>query len=592
MTSYNVRAYYAISVDGDFDYNAKVEIYNQTNPTTISINESYTINITAGNSLYFWFEVRLFEPFPLVNFLSLSLSSGTIKAVATSTAVDTVVKAVRFIDLLKHAVTSVGGITVNAPMFDVGGEHFNNFAFNGYLLGQVTDKPFNNKLKDLLAVVKEVNNGYQINPDSIEVLHYDDFYTDVECGAFVQIENLIQQIKPNDELALKTIDYTYKNSSKGRETNSDGSIDDIHGQTQWLFPSKKTDKAYKVELDHIRSAFLIEEQRRRLFDNESSRSLQSDDKLFMVKAVQTAPSRVGGFTATLLMQSQADNPQLKIIATRFRWDLLGFSVGSTFTIVSGQNTGVYTVFAIEPNVISLTGTASFTGTSTITVEYPLNNVTFINQTSEGYDLIEGIENQDNYSNLDYSIGRNLKAFYSLFGACVRYVNGEIKNTLFEVNGNLVTRKVGETENTIDSAPIEVETIKELRKVEPKKLLTTVFCEFDYITTVLNNLQTQKGYVRVQSGEKVSLGYPTKLEYKWATNELEIEMELKKESEFYELDVNLVSSFQINNNLFVSLYDENDILLVTPLRFDKIKINGVVYTDEIEFSDVLTELIQS
>jgi hypothetical protein len=542
--------------------------------------------------LYFWFEVRLFEPFPLVNFLSVSLSSGTIKAVATSTAVDTVVKAVRFIDLLKHAVTSVGGITVNAPMFDVGGEHFNNFAFNGYLLGQVTDKPFNNKLKDLLALVKEVNNGYQINPNNIEVLHYDDFYTDIECGAFVQIENLIQQIKPNDELALKTIDYTYKNSSKGRETNSDGSIDDIHGQTQWLFPSKKTDKAYKVELDHIRSAFLIEEQRRRLFDNESSRSLQSDDKLFMVKAVQTAPSRVGGFTATLLMQSQVDNPQLKIIATRFRWDLLGFSVGSTFTIVSGQNTGVYTVFAIEPNVISLTGTASFTGTSTITVEYPLNNVTFINQTSEGYDLIEGIENQDNYSNLDYSIGRNLKAFYSLFAACARYVSGEIKNTLFEVNGNLATRKVGETENTIDSAPIDVEFIKELRKVEPKKLLTTVFCEFDYITTVLNNLQTQKGYVRVQSGEKVSLGYPTKLEYKWATNELEIEMELKKESEFYELDVNLVSSFQINNNLFVSLYDENDILLVTPLRFEKIKINGVVYTDEIEFSDVLTELIQS
>jgi hypothetical protein len=83
-----------------------------------------------------------------------------------------------------------------------------------------------------------------------------------------------------------------------------------------------------------------------------------------------------------------------------------------------------------------------------------------------------------------------------------------------------------------------------------------------------------------------------MEYKWMDGSLEMKLLPKKESEYYDIDENLVSSFQINNNLFVSLYDVNDILIVTPLRFDKIRVNGVVYTDEIEFAEVLTNLIQS
>jgi hypothetical protein len=36
---------------------------------------------------------------------------------------------------------------------------------------------------------------------------------------------------------------------------------------------------------------------------------------------------------------------------------------------------------------------------------------------------------------------------------------------------------------------------------------------------------------------------------------------------------------------------NDILIVTPLRFDKIRINGVVYTDEIDFANALSNAIE-
>jgi hypothetical protein len=564
---------------------------------TVTVNETfeYTIPLVQnGHSVWLlWYVVGVTD----CDINGTVLLQKT-RIELTSTAIDSIIKGVRHIDLLKHACKSVGLPEVVCPEYDLGGEHYNNFSFNGYLIGQITDRPFNNKLKDILAVTKELNFGYQINPDNIEVLHHDEFFKDIEMGAFIQIPNLINKTEMNTELAVKTFDYNYKNSSKGRETNSEGSIDDVHGVSQRLFPSKKTDVNLKFELDHIRSAFLIEQQSR-AFNNEQTTSLQGDDKLYMIKAVPLAPSAVGGFTATLQMQIQTSPfPALKILSTNFRWDLRGITIFSTFKITAGENVATYAINAIEPNVITLTSTAfflpnppNFTGIATITVEYNFTNVSLTNQTNEGYTLIEGIQNSDNYANLDYSIGRNLKRFYSMLGACGRYLSGVIKTTMFEVNGNLVTRKVGETENTIDSGDIDLEQIKEMRLYEPRLETVTVFADFEDATTLFKKVATDKGYIRVQnSGNTVINGFPKEMEYKWMDGSLEMKLLPKKENEYYDVDVNLVSSYQINNNLFVSLYDVNDILIVTPLRFDKIRINGVLYDNEIDFANALSNLI--
>jgi hypothetical protein len=565
-----------------------------------SINQTVEVDLQPleqGEVMYFVFIHAGSNSFQLTKTTFIECS---IELIATSTSIDSIVKAVRYIDLLKHTCESVGLPVVDCPEYDLGGEHYDNFALNGYLIGQITDKTFNNKLKDVLQVTKELNHGYQINPENIEVLHHDEFFNDLEIGAFIQIPNLINKTEMNTELAVKTFDYNYKNSSKGRETNSEGSIDDIHGQSQRLFPSKKTDKNLKFELDHIRSAFLIEEQRRRVFDNENTTSLQGDDKLYLIKAVPLAPSAVGGFTATLQMQIQTSPfPALKILSNNFRWDLLGIGIFTTFKITAGENVATYSINAIETNVITLTSTAffspnppNFTGTATITIEYNFTNVSLTNQTDEGYTLIEGVQNNDNYSNLDYSIGRNLKRFYSMLGACGRYLTGVIKTTMFEVNGNLVTQKVGETVSTSDSGDIDLEQIKELRLYEPRLETVTVFAEFETATELFEKVATDKGYIRVQkSDNSVISGFPKEMEYKWMDGSLEMKLLPKKESEFYDVVPNLVSSYQINNNLFVSLYDVNDILIVTPLRFDKIRINGVVYTDEIDFANALSNAIE-
>jgi len=529
-----------------------------------------------------------------------SFSMDSLDITLTSTAIDTIVKAVRYIDLLKHAYKSVSGEDVICPDWDVSGEHYNNFATNGYLLGQVTDKPFNNTLKDLLKIPMERNGGYQINRNGdIEILHFDEFYQDNEIASFIEIPQLRDESESDANCAILQFDYNYKNSSKDRETNSAGSIDDVHGQSQWLMPSKRIEKKDKWEFDHIRSAFLIEEQRKRLFNRENTTSLSEDTKLFLIKANQIAPNRKSGFTASITMQVQTTPfPALKLLSPIVPWTLIGINIFSTITITSGENQGTYAVNSIEPNVLTLTGTIFFTpdaptfsGTSTITIEYTLTGVQFVNETFEPFTLIDGVANPLNYGNLRYSIGRNLKDFYSLLGSFSRYLSGSIKNTLFDINGNLVTRLTSESENLSDSEPIDIESIKELRKFEPRIETVNVFANFEMATEFFNKIESDKGYVRVNKFDgTVILGYPKQAEYKWADNSLELKLRPKTETEYYDINIPLTNSFRVVN-IFVSLYDLNEQLIITPRPFDKMRLNGVIYTDLIAFEEALITAIE-
>ena len=58
-------------------------------------------------------------------------------------------------------------MTLDSPRFDFGGEFYDQFAFDGKLIRQFTDKPFNVTFKDLMEGIQEVNADYQINDDSV-----------------------------------------------------------------------------------------------------------------------------------------------------------------------------------------------------------------------------------------------------------------------------------------------------------------------------------------------------------------------------------------------------------------------------------------
>jgi hypothetical protein len=613
VQSYNVKSYYVISKDGNFDYNDKILLLNQTNPTSININQTLTgLNIRRNNKFYFWFEMTVNETLaPLLDAnVVVSFNSGNIKAEFTSTAIDTVVKGIRLIDLMKHNVKSLADAEVNAPIYDIGGEHYNNFTFNGLLLGQITDKPFYNKFKDLMDIPDEVCADYQINPDNVEIRPYADHYTDEEMAVFEQLPKYDAMTKPNKNFALKTADFKYKSSSSGRETNGENSIDDVHTETQ-KYITDTVDGNLKVELNHIRSAYLIEEARQRAFDNEQSKSLENDDKLFLLDVTELAPSTKGGFGANLLMQInesghlQILNNNLEGDGINFNWGLLGFAVGGTFFIDEGENVGTWQVLTITSSVLTLfpiSVTASYEGEAFIKVSYFFNDVLYTNRTNEGFTLIDGVIEPSKYSNLNYSWSRNIKRWYPYLATATKFKpNGVIKTASFKTNGNLVTQKIGESTSLADSADIINSEIASQKILNPFVHSITVYADFEKVTQLIEDIRDLKGYVTVKLNDgRTVKGYPSEIDYTWVSEELTMDIEEKFISDFMEITDSgitlngyenqpLANSFQINN-IFVLLYNSDDIQLYPPIRFTNIKIEGVQYTDITEFTDALTELI--
>ena len=547
-------------------------------------------------------------------------SKMTVDISATSKAVDTVLKGVRLTDLIKHNAKAISGLPVSDSIYDIGCPHYNNFAFNGYLLGQVTDKPFQNKFKDLMTILKEVNADYQINPENIELLPYADYYTNNEIFASDELPDHESTSYFNKKHYLKTLEFNYKKSSNSRETNGENTNDDVHGKTQWLLPKRPNrnvtaDGNLKIELDHIRSAFLIEEQRKRINDTKNNKSLQYDDSLFLIEVAPLPPSYKCGFGSVLLMRI-LDNGHLQILNQNqngdggsFDWTLLGFGVGSQFFIDSGENVGTWQVVSITSTVLELsstTVTATFEGDAFIEVSYFLTDVVYVNRTSEGFTVIEGVEAKENYSNLSYSVKRNLINWYPYLATATKYVQDLfIKNTSFEPNGNLITKLSVESQNVVDNESISTTEISTLKILNPLVHKATVFADFDEILQLMTDVRDVKGFCRVKlNSGKIIKGFVKELEYEWATGKLELIMEEKYESDFmtitkkdgviYVNEVGYsqksgVSNYVLNGDYLI-LYDAKDIALNNPIRFTNVTINGVKYTNINDFSSAVQNIL--
>ena len=572
----------------------------------LNIDFNSNIILNAGEILY-----GGYSALNNTSFVDFNIINSEITFTVTSTSIDTIVKGVRLIDLVKHNVKSLADVEVIAPDYDVNGEHYDNFAFNGLLLGQITDKPFNNKFKELIGFTDETCSDYQVNPNTVEILPYNEFYTDELLAEFQELPSFSTNTKYNKRYTLKTADFKYKRSSSERETNGQNSIDDVHTETQ-KFITDTVDSNLKVEINHIRSAFLIEQARQRAFDNQQTTSLQNDDNLFLLKCVPLAPSSEGGFSAVLLQQVDSTTNNLKILNNNidgdgidFNWTLLGFKVGDAFYIDLGTNAGVYTVISITSTILELdkvVGVPTFTGEEFIKLRWYFTDVLYTNQTNEGYTLIEGVANPTDYSNLDYSWARNIQRWFPYLATATKFKpNGIIKTASFKTNGNLITQKFGESQSLSDSGDITNSVISIQKILNPNIHSVKVYAPFDEVTELIDDIQNKKGYVKVNLNDgRTVKGYVKELDYSWIKEELDLEIEEKFEGDFMEItsdgitypqypNKNNLNSFQINNN-FVVLFDENDNQLYPPVRFTKIKINGVQFTDLTAFTDALTTLI--
>lgn len=511
-----------------------------------------------------------------------------------SKSLDSIGYGVRLFDLINHNIKSISKNHLTSPIYDVSGEHYNNFAFNGYMLSQQEEKPFMNKFKDLMNIPKEVCADYQINEKDVEILEYKDFYKNIDLGAFYQTgdsENFVSFAK---RYFLKLFELGFTKSSDERSANNNQSSEDVHTQGQWAFQSDKTDALLKIDLKHIRSAFLIEEQRKKILAEE--KQVENDENLFLIDCVPLEAGSRNEFTSYL-----AYNDGKYLSDGTFNWKLLGFKIGDTIKI----NGVDVEVLNIEKRILT-TSLNIGAGIGVFNFDYPLTDVFYTNRTNEGFDLIQGISATTRYSNLYYSLKRNVNRWASYLATAGKYISGKsINNTHIKVNNNLVTKLTGEVANVVDKEEITINSIADKKILNPLLYDVKVECDFDKATKLFKDMQLEKGFVRVRTiDNKMIKGYPKEVSYLWASNELSLTLEEKFELDFITVDKigdNFVINgvfyiknkglkyFKINKN-FVCLYDYDNILLTDITHFEKIKINGVLYTDLILFSDALTAIL--
>jgi hypothetical protein len=617
FTKFYFRLYYGTSyVAGNYEY---IDIITPFDLNSFNItNQDYTINIPflVSNSKV-WINLQVFNLYSTpagtpVDAVTIDFNCESVTIEATSTAIDSIIKGIRYIDLFKQNIKSISGLSVDAPKFDVDGEFYEQFAFNGKLIRQFIDRPFYVSFKDLTEGLQEVNADYQINQNNVFIGQYNDFYNNVDLGGYLQAPDTEFNTNFNDRYTINAFNYSYKTYEQNRdETNT---IDSIHTDAQFLMPNKLVENNKKIEVNQIRDPFSIESARRQGINTKETTSLDNDDKIFLIDVYPLPNGSMGGFISFLLMRLNDGkleilNNTLNGAAIPFNWTLLGFVVGSDFDIVDGENIGNYTVFSINETSVFLTPigfSPSFEGDGFIKTEFPLNNVSYVNRTSQGFTEILNLSSGDNYSNLRYSIKRNMKYWSSYLKTASKYKpSGIIQNTFFKNNGLLSTKYGPETASTVEGGNINVTDLSDAI-LSPMFYKTKVVAEFETVKTLLDNLATQKGFIRVvDTNNRVLKIHPTKLDYEWVTNLLKIEGEQRNESDFVTIDTIGTELININevgydsiilkrnwfkiDGFFVTLYDFNSVPLINPTRIEKVKVNGVAYTNAVNLADAINGL---
>ena len=535
--------------------------------------------------------------------------SANISVKVTSTALDSVIKGVRYVDILKQTTKSISGFDVYAPRFDVGGEYYEQFAVTGNLIKRRDDLPFPLKYKDAFATLQEVHCDYQIIDDKVYVGNYGDFYPNHEIGVFESFPDDSAVLIFNQKFAINQFEYGYKTYEQNKD--EENTLDEVHTESQWSEPNRKVENTKKISLTQIRGAFKIEFLRKEAI--KTTTSTTDDDKLILLDVVSIAPNTRREYSVRLQHNINADGNLQLLTESTYSWGTLGFAVGSEFILVNTGNAGTYQVVEYTDSILTLSGSPTFTSTGVITtINYPLTGVAYTNRTNEGFELIEGVLNPDKFSNLRYTIKRNMKTWYSYLATCSKYVQDLVfRNTYFKNNGDLETRYEGETESVIENANINTIDFGE-GILTPNIYKIRLVVPFEDAVNIINAIKTINdddtigGFIRTKTNTgRVLKGYFQELEYEPGTETLTATLEERNEGEFvsittegdsvlinevgYDLQTDISKAYDISNDYLV-LYDINNVEIINPTRYDKVSVNGEFFDTSILLAQKLIEIL--
>jgi len=346
-----------------FNY-ANISQFNsigQAFPSQITLNIPF---IDRGKRVYIYFVNDVNATFSNDDNLATSsvrtlVTGMKIKIKAVSTAIDQVIKATRWIDLIKQATKFTSDLPVDASLFDVNGTHYKNVVFNRRMVSQRTDY-FYSTPKDVLGSITEVNCDYEISDTELFIGHQNDFYVNQEIAVLQILPDVDATQEYNDVNMINKFRYSYKTFEQDRTTQ--GTDQSFHTDTEWRFLNEQVENFKEIKNDFVRDP-IATQQMIDLEITEPTTSTDQDDKIYIENYIELAPNSFGTFGSRLLMRindgkleilNRDSDGEASGVDTVINWTTIGVDVGSNFQIIDGENIGNYTVFALTNSLITLT----------------------------------------------------------------------------------------------------------------------------------------------------------------------------------------------------------------------------------------------
>lgn len=580
----NIDRFNSANLSGNADrYDLSFEDYEFTIPS-----------IPRGHRLAMCFFVG--RSFTLVEWLD-----GAINIQSKATAIDTVVEGVRLIDAMRQVVKSINPtFNFSAPRFDVGGEWYDNFVFDGNRIRGL-QRAYIMSFKDITEHLQEFNCDYQIDDNSISFEKYDDFYADDEIAVYDIAPNETFKSNFNPRYSIISLLFNYKTFDQ--DEDDDDTIDAVHTNTELFFRNRNVENVKEISLPFIRDVFMGETTRIKGISTKPTTSLSQDDKTFIYDVVPL-PINSTKVYSDIFSHGVNTDGQLRLLNNGFfDWGVLGFNVGATFDILTTQNAGTYIVNQITQNILTLDPVSAnpVNLDQVLTrIEYPLSDVILQIRTNEGFAQVENIVAPEDYANLAYTPKRNiLNNWHPYISTANKYRNQNVRVQYHKNGGDLITRLESETVAIQENEPITTFTNAIL---DPIILTTKVIADFTSFWQLQDRLKERKGYVTINDNTGRSRKiHPMKLDFSWADNLLEITGELRKESlilnitktdDTYTLSrdgyVDITSTVLDwdSENGYIEFIGQNSLSLTERIRFDLVSVNGTTYDSIV---DLLTAL---
>jgi len=217
-------------------------------------------------------------------------------------------------------------------------------------------------------------------------------------------------------------------------------------------------------------------------------------------------------------------------------------------------------------------------------EIKKESIPLTNRTNQEFTAIINLTNPERYSNLRYSVERNIRNYWNSFLATVNLYWKEkpIINTYYKNNGDCETNYNGllvkEKEDFIPTNPI----------LSPFMYEKIIFANVDFSDFILlqNMVRTKRGFIRtIDNNDRVLKVYPMTLSYENLSRQLTLSGQEKFEKAYLTISTgnNIITinnetklkklTYTVDEGNKIALYDLERQRLYNPVVWDKVSVNG-------------------